>query len=944
MRKYEDLRYLSVNRQKQRAYYIPRNEGAMFSLNGIWNFAFYERDYDEMPSKVGEIDVPSCWQCRGYERPYYTNVVYPHPVDPPFVPMDNPLGVYTREFEVKNTSLKHYIVFEGVSSCVELFINDQFVGYSQASRLQAEFDISAFVQEGFNKITAKVRKWCSGSYLEDQDCFRYSGIFRDVYLLSRPQGHIVDIDIVVKGNEINISFEGSGKISLYDAEKLLLDSCFANGEAKFTVNSPIRWNAEQPYLYELVFESLGEVIHQSVGFVEYGINERSAFTVNGVEVKLKGVNHHDTHPFNGYAMTDEDILQDLKLMKKLNINCIRTSHYPPAPRFLEYCNQLGFYVMLETDLETHGFEVREPGGKGYDCLNSNPEWIGNQPEWREAYLERMVRAYHRDKNQPCIFSWSTGNESGHCDNHYEMIKWLRKTDVRRLIHCEDASRMADLEPSFYERPDIYSRMYTRIEEIEAYALDESKPLPYFLCEYSHAMGNGPGDVGDYWEVIYKHPKLIGGCIWEWADHTFIEDGVPKYGGDFGELTSDSNFCADGLVTYDRKCKAGSLNAKYAYQYVGFELKGNEVLVTNLYDFINLNRYCLEVRVVVDGEAVEIRNHVLDLEPKKKGSITFNMPEKCRLGAFVVCRVYDSEQEVSALWEKELAVEQVQEVKLHQAVQVLESGGSYLVNGERFSCEISKYTAMPVQIIKNGVKQLTAPVELSVWRAPIDNERRIKGRWGHLNNWEGENFDRIFNHVYNSRCEENRLYFEGSLAGVGRIPFLRYQLEYSFWDDGGMQVALTANVRDKCVWLQRLGFEFAVIPECNQFTYYGRGPMENYCDMRLHTTTEWFSSTTEQEYVNYIMPQEHGNHAECKELHLKNGLSFVVDKVFEINVSDYSTRALTVAEHIDELRKNGAVNVRIDYKNSGVGSNSCGPNMLEKYRLKEKEISFSFRIN
>lgn len=280
-------------------------------------------------------------------------------------------------------------------------------------------------------------------------------------------------------------------------------------------------------MQRVVFEYKDEVIRQSVGFVEYAVNDRGTFTVNGVEVKLKGVNHHDTHPVNGFTMTDEELIQDLKLMKKLNINCVRTSHYPPTPKFLAYCNQLGFYVMLETDIETHGFGNRHAGGNGYDCLNSNPAWIGNQPEWLESYMERMVRAYHRDKNQPCIFSWSTGNESGHCDNHYEMIKWLKATDTRRLIHCEDASRASETkeeglrEPSYYNRPDMHSKMYPGYEELEAYALDESKPLPYFMCEYSHAMGNGPGDVGDYWEVIYKHLKLIGGCIWEWADHTFI---------------------------------------------------------------------------------------------------------------------------------------------------------------------------------------------------------------------------------------------------------------------------------------------------------------------------------------------------------------------------------------------------------------------------------------
>jgi len=970
VRKYEDLNYLQENRLPQRAYYIPENEGAYILLNGEWDFAYYEKDYDESPSQMGKIDVPSCWQTRGYGRPYYTNVVYPHPVDPPYVPMDNPMGVYTRKLFLHKEDRKYYIVFEGVSSCLELLVNGQFVGYSQASRLQAEFDITDFVRQGSNEITVKVRKWCSGSYLEDQDCFRYSGIFRDVYVLSRPVGHVVDIDVVTVGNEIRIKLEGSARIRLYNSDGELLNGMDAEGECRFTVDDPIQWNAEKPYLYELVFQYRDEVFRQKVGFVEYGVNERGAFTVNGVEVKLKGVNHHDTHPTNGYTMTDDALLEDLRMMKELNMNCVRTAHYPPTPKFLEYCNQLGLYVMLETDIETHGFQMREAGGTGYDCLNSSQEWIGNQAQWLEAYMERMIRTYHRDKNQPCIFAWSTGNESGHCDNHYEMIKWLKRTDSRRLVHCEDASRASEAKserlsaPSYYHRVDIHSKMYPKYEELEQYALDDTKPLPYFMCEYSHAMGNGPGDVGDYWEIIYQYPKLIGGCIWEWADHVFLENGVPKYGGDFGELTSDSNFCADGLVSYDRKYKAGSLHAKYAYQYVGFELAGNAVIITNLHDFINLNIYRMELLVRVDGQTTERKEFVLNLEPKQSSKVTFSMPDQCELGAFVVCRAYRidddgqrlfgdmnavkdtkmlEDKNVAALWEAELPVSKNSALTGEEPGVIQEQEHVYVIGDEDDSYQISKHTALPIHIICDGEEVLMAPVELSVWRAPIDNERRVKNKLGHPNTWEGENYDRIFNHVYSHRKEENRLCFTGSLAGVGRKPFLYYQLQYTFWADKSVNIELKAQVRETCMWLQRLGFEFKLTPAHRRFVYFGRGPLENYCDMHLHTTTGWFESDTEKEYVPYVMPQEHGNHGACRVLQFRDGLTFKAKDTFEICVSDYSSQALTKAEHIDELQKNGMVNVRIDYKDSGVGSNSCGPALLEKYRVGEKEIGFSFDI-
>ncbi len=949
MRKYENLSYLQENRLKQRAYYIPENEGAMLSLNGIWDFAFYENDFDEECVASGKIDVPSCWQCRGYEKPYYTNVIYPIPVDPPYVPTKNPMGVYSREFEIKDATKKQYIVFEGVATCLELFINDTFAGYSQGSRLQAEFDITDYVKEGTNTITAKVRKWCSGSYLEDQDCFRYNGIFRDVYVLSRPEGHIKDIDVSTEGNRINVVLEGSAEVSLYDKDGVLLETKSADGTTYFEVENPTLWNAEKPYLYSLVFTYQEEVIRQSVGFVTYGVNERGAFTVNGVEVKLKGINHHDTHPENGYTMTDEELILDLERMKQLNINCVRTSHYPPTPKFLEFCNQMGFYVMLETDIEIHGFGNRTAGGTGYDVID-NPEWIGNQPEWKPAYMERMERAYERDKNQPCIFSWSTGNESGHCKHNYDMILWLREKDKRRLIHCEDASRASQgdgrhNDASFYDRPDMHSVMYPWYGYLEDYALDEKMYLPLFLCEYSHAMGNGPGDVKDYWDVIYQYPKIIGGCIWEWADHTFIEDGVPKYGGDFGEWTSDANFCSDGLVTHDRQFKAGSLNAKYVYQYAKFELKEDKIEVTNLYDFTNLNEYVLTVEVNVDGEVTQKNEYRLDLNPKESTMVAIQLPEACTLGAYAVCKLFDETGYEVAMTELALpvAVKEAKKYTEFDAVVIEENKHDFTVKTGEVCYIISKDTGELTKIQKNEKDLLLQPMKLTTWRAPIDNERNIKYKWMYSNNWEAENLDRTFNLLKEINRQDNVISVRGSIAGVGRMPFLQYVIDFAFYNEGVMEVKLSAKIRENCVWLPRVGFEFGFLKEAEAFRYYGRGPVENYCDMTLQTTTNWFESSAQAEYVPYIMPQEHGNHTGCKQLELQNAVTFVAEKEFDINVSEYSTKALADAMHIDELKKDDMVHVRIDYKNCGVGSASCGTQLRQKYRVSEKEIEFSFAV-
>lgn len=948
MKNYENLSQLSMGRCEQRAYYIPENAGAVQSLNGLWNFQYFEKGYEVQCTASGSIDVPSCWQCRGYGKPAYTNVLYPFPVDPPYVPNENPMGVYERSFSIENTQSRYYLVFEGVSSFLELLINGVLVGYSMGSHLQAEFDISDYVHMGENTITARVRKWCLGSYLEDQDCFRYSGIFRDVYLLKRPENHIRDIEVKTYGDTLHIKLDGTAHGCLLDQEENLVAEAEISDTAVLYVPNAHRWNAEKPYLYSLVLTGRGEVIRLQVGFVTYGVNERGAFTVNGTEVKLKGINHHDTHPRNGYTMSEEDILWDLRLMKRLNMNCIRTSHYPPTPKFLEYCNRMGFYVMLETDLETHGFTSRYPGNMAYDCVD-NPEWIGNQEEWKQAYLERMIRAYHRDKNNPCVFSWSLGNESGHTEAHYAMLQWLRTQEQRRLIHSEDASRIStgngQKEKSFYDRMDLYSRMYPSIDHLYEYARDETKKLPMFLCEYSHAMGNGPGDVQDYWEAIYQYPKLIGGCIWEWADHVYLENGVPKYGGDFDELTHDGNFCIDGLISHDRTCKAGTLNAKYAYQNVRFSLNDGEVEVKNLFDFTNLREYEVVLEIHVDDEMRSRKSYCLDLEPKASCTLQIEMPECCTLGAFAVCRLLDQSGYEWAMTELALPV-QVAAMQIdmrNDAVSVEEGAHSYVVTAGGSRYEISRDNGTLLQISCNGEDRLAAPMALTLFRAPIDNELWIKNAWQHMDNESGENLDRLFNNVREVCCIGKEIQISGALAGVGRMPIFQYQLSLSFSNDGVMRVELNGQVRRNAVWLQRLGFEFTTPGENQAFCYYGKGPSENYCDMQLHATTDLYESAAQKEYYPYAVPQEHGNHIGCKLLHQYHGLEFFAEKPFECDVSQFSTAALTNATHIDELRSDGFTHIRVDYRNSGVGSHSCGPDMLEKYTLSDKDIQFGFYV-
>lgn len=950
MRRYENLDSISENREPQRAYYIP--QGGYTSLNGEWRFKFFECDFEEeyIDKEWGSIQVPSCWELYGYENPNYANVSYPHPVNPPYVPAKNPMGVYERTFEVEDVNKETYIVFEGVSSCLELFINGEYVGYSQGSHLQAEFNISKFVKKGTNTVCVKVRKWCSGSYLEDQDFFRFHGIFRDTYILSRPVGHIKDINIITEENCIKVSFDGEANVSLSDESGNLICEKTAKGTVEFEVESPILWNAEKPYLYNIEFTYKDETILQKIGFVKYAVSEKCEFLVNGVPVKLKGVNHHDTHPEKGWVMSDEDILRDLELMKSLNINTIRTSHYPPTPKFLSMCDELGFYVMLETDLEEHGINNREAGSRWYDCID-NDDWPCNRPEWKDAFLERMIRAYHRDKNHPSIFSWSTGNESGHGDNHFEMIKWIKKMDNKRLIHCEDATRLweerderSQKTAEFADRADVHSRMYPTVSEMKKLLDDPEFKKPYFLCEYSHAMGNGPGDVCDYWEELYQYPNFIGGCIWEWTDHTVIVDSVPKYGGDFeGELTHDGNFCCDGMVFHDRGFKAGTYEIKTAYQGMECILSGNELTVENRYDFTNLSEFEFKYQIKVDGDVVREKTMKLSVNPHESTVITLDLPKEYRFGAYVDCFLYDETGYIVAQKQLEIDAEKVTSEYDATPAKTEENNNFVIFSGDNFKYTFLKNTGTFVSLIKGGQEQLSAPIKLSAWRAPTDNDRNIKTKWGWYNVWQGENLNRQMEMLYKVECQGGSVTAFAALSGVSRTPFFNYRVKYTVNISGEIKVELDGEIKEKCVWLPRLGFEIKVPYEINKFRYFGKGPYESYCDMNRASMVDWYESDADNEYVPYIMPQEHGNHTKTKVLKMENGLTFTAETEFDMNVSHYAIETIDKATHWNELKKDSVTNLRIDYKNSGIGSNSCGPELREKYRLAEKNIHFVFYI-
>lgn len=930
MRKYENLNFIHENTMPPRSHYIPydsidkakagdKMQSDYYALlNGEWDFCYFARDID-CPDTITEwdkTDVPSCWQARGYEKPYYTNVNYPYPVDAPYVPDDNPVGVYRRTvtIDAKKAAMENYLVFEGVAPCVELYINGEYVGFSTVSHSTSEFKVN--LKEGENEIVVKVYKWCASSYLEDQDFFRFNGIFRDVYLLSRPQGHLFDIEI---------GFDSKG--IYYDGNYRVFDMDMNEAD----LSNPILWNAEKPYLYTVVVECAGEYIPFKIGLREQSVSDKGELLINGVSVKLKGINHHDTHPINGYAMTYDEMRSELLKMKELNINTIRTSHYPPQPVFIELCDELGFYVVDEADIETHGFQNRDCKWK-YDV---DPVWPCQNEMWRDAFVDRAARLFERDKNHTCVIMWSLGNESNYGENFAEMSRHIKARDnsikgITRLIHYENAycNNKSKKDP---DTVDVVSRMYgyaTRFID-EIYHNGEKRPL--FFCEYSHAMGNGPGDLKDYWDIFEKFPNMIGGCIWEWADHVAKrEDGTLGYGGDFGEETHDSNFCCDGLVFNDRSFKAGSLDAKSVYQPLATEWNNGILTVYNKYNFTSLAECDLTWEITADGKTVQNGTLKLATPPgeSEKVVMEYNVPD-CKYGAYLNISMKKDGYEV-AFTQHELSA--AKPVEAGKGGVSIEQNGEYAIitakNGITY-----KFNTHYGYIEEMG-NYLKSPMKLSIWRAPTDNDRRIKS------DWYTENYHKMHNKVYDVKIDGNSIIVSASLAGVSRSPIFKYTVVYTFFEYGRIDVSLEGDFEQTRTFLPRLGFEFTT--DEKEFTYFGYGPHEAYIDMHNGSKMGMYESNAEAEYVDYIKPQEHGNHYNTKYMSMGDYM-FVSEKGFEINVSEYTATELEKKAHNYELVKNDATTVRIDYKVSGIGSASCGSPLLEKYRMNDPKVKFEFSI-
>jgi len=1002
-REWENLSCLHIGRLPARASYIPY-ESAMTArtgkrgrsphvqtLNGNWKFRYY-RSVREVDSHFYETEtdvsgwddliVPSCWQTNGYDQLHYTNVNYPIPYDPPFVPDDNPAGTYVRDFNLPEawTKKQTRIVFEGVNACFYLWVNGRFVGYSQGSRIPAEFDLTPFVAAGRNRLAVLVLKWCDGTYLEDQDVWRFSGIYRDVYLLSRDNTHIRDVfnqpllsDDLSEG-KLRSEIETTGSLTiqaeLRDPAGKLIGQKEAQidgkGAMELDVPQPQLWNAEQPRLYELILTAGQEVLRFRVGFKKVEITD-GIFRINGRAVKLKGVNRHDSHPELGQTIPVNHMIADLKLMKRHNINTIRTSHYPNDPKFLDLCDEFGFYIIDEADLECHG--VTRTGELEAGAFHK----LSNNPDWKEAFVERAVRMVERDKNHASVIIWSMGNESGYGDNHIAMAEWTKARDASRLVHYEGA------DPRYYSNSDtscldLDSRMYPSVKEIERYALDENSTKPLFLCEYSHAMGNGPGDLQDYWNVIYRYPKLMGGCVWEWCDHGIAAetpDGQRyyAYGGDFGDQPNDGNFCIDGLVFPDRRPHTGLLELKQVIAPVLIEAEDvaqGRFRVLNRYDFSNLSHLAVSWKLEQEGDVLQQgRSGLLTAAPGETEiiSLPYDLTVAQEEGTGPLTLTCSVRQQLDTPWAEEgyeiafyqfelpgatsaLAHEKLQSEEYAGFMTIDEQDGMLTVRGFDFEHVFDLKKGMPQQVSKHGVPLLASLARFNIWRAPMDNDMNIRKEW------EAAGLDHAAMKVYRSHWEQKpdasvEIHVDFSLASYIFEPFVRGNAVWTVGVSGEIQLKVHAEVRENLPFLPRFGLELTMPKGTEEIEYYGYGPHESYIDKRASVRKGKYLLSVDDMFENYVMPQETGSRYGTEWAIASTvqgmGLKFTAAQPFSFQALHYTAEDLTAAQHTYELKRRPETIVTLDYQMSGTGSGSCGPQLAEPYRFTEKSFDFELTI-
>lgn len=986
---HEDPEILHVGTCPDRSYYIPcagekeAENGCssrVISLNGSWAFQYFDSYKDAIDpeeglafdeEEMGQIPVPSCWQNHGFGRHMYTNIRYPFPCDPPYVPEENPCGLYVRHIQVEDpAAFQWYLNFEGVDSCFYLWVNGEFVGYSQVSHSTSEFDISSFLTAGDNTLAVLVLQWCDGSYLEDQDKLRMSGIFRDVYLLARPENHVRDFfikeafapDFSTAQVNVELSLSGECQVnaSLYSPAGEKVGETVSNGETlTFDLTHPVLWNAEHPAQYTLVLSTGDEVIAQKVGLRKIEIQDEQIVLLNGVAIKFRGVNRHDSDPVTGYTISREQALKDLALMKRHNINAIRTSHYPNAPWFLQLCSEYGFYVIAEADIESHGMALK----LGRHDLQRYPD-AADDPQFKKAILDRVQRSVIRDKNNAAAVIWSLGNESGWGENFENAGRWVKEYDPSRLLHYENFLTYHQERTPDLSMIDLYSRMYAPLSDIENYfsggELDENlhgRRMPFIQCEYIHAMGNGPGDAEDYQQLIMKYPGFCGGFVWEWCDHSVYGGTTPdnrpiyRYGGDFGEFPHDGNFCMDGLVYPDRTPHTGLLEYKNVIRPLRAQhVEGTTFRLHNYLDFTNAENFIdLSFEASQDGETLFGGNLDLPHLPPH-GQVEISLPDLPEGGTATVTFFYAAKEDGPfykaghSLGFDEIVL--CEEPFFLDAPNTeggldVETGREEIVfTGENFRYVFDNNTGLFSSMVYGNRNLLTRPMEWNTYRAPTDNDQYINQKWVEAG------YDRPTVRVYSVEQEGNALSCHLGISAISVAKFVDVEAVWTVDTQGRVDVKLHCQRDIQFPFLPRFGVRLFLPKDFGGVEYYAYGPYESYLDKHRASRLGVYAQSVEAMHEDYIMPQENSSHMGCRYVTLTDGayaLTAASEQPFSFNVSPYTQEELTAKRHNYELTPCGETVLCVDYKMSGVGSNSCGPALLPQYRLDEEEFDFAFSL-
>lgn len=981
-----------------------RGSSLAMSLNGLWKFSwvdwpqkrpvdFYKPSYNVSSWK--DIKVPSNWQLQGYGTPYYSNYTYIFQKDFPRVmstPPEkftafkerNPVGSYRRDFVLPQgwNGRRIFITFDGVDAGFFIWVNGRKVGYSINSRNAAEFDLTGYVKPGKNVLAVEVYRFTTGSYLEDQDMWRLSGIFRNVTLWSAPQEHIRDFfiktnldkeykdaevvvttkvknytDKEIKAREVEVVLYND-KIPVAGAKVKQVVPTLKPGEEvnvdiNFHVSNPAKWTAETPKLYTAVITLNDgghtlETLSSRVGFRKIEIKDR-LFLVNGVPIKLKGVNRHENWPDVGHAVTEEQMIRDIILIKQANCNHVRTCHYSDDPRWYELCDEYGVYLVAEANLESHG----------------SMDEFNEEPRIKAALIDRNVANVENFKNHPSVLIWSLGNECGNGGSNFRaIVKVIKSIDATRPTHYQGFG-IGDNNPA-----DIDSEMYTNVEDLEKNAKNDQLTKPFYLCEYAHAMFNSMGSVDIYNELFDKYPSLLGGAIWEWQDQGIYNNRDPKhpiiaYGGGFGEYPNDHYFIHKGVVFSNRSPKPHYPELKHAYQWISIRAKDLEnglITIKNRYQFINLNDLKAKWEISENGVAVTSGNFVIGyIEPGMEKDIKVPYKVTMKPGSEYFLRI-SFDLATDKLWAKkgfEVAAQQFEfPVTIKENESHIQSGELNLsdskdvvtVKGQDFSLEFDKTKGTFSKIEKDGKNILVengGPM-LHLWRAP----HQIDDMWAY-EGWEKyglKTISWVANDVQSVQFSPDEVQIKVSLTGTaGKQNFVvHHQAVYTINANGTIKSVNKVDFSDPKVVLARLGVRLILDKDFNQFDYLGRGPMENYADRKQGFDVGHYSSNVAQQLTPYEKPMEAGNHEDVRWAQLKTekGLGITVKQdtdLLQVSALPYSDEEMEHVEYRIDLPKSKSTVLCISHKTLGVGSNGCGPRPLDPYKVFAEPATFSYQI-